>query len=367
MNRILLSIIRKEFHHILRDPQTLVIIIIQPIIMLFLYGYAITLDMKQIEIAITDYSKTPQSRQLIHQIESTSFFKVTAFDIPERGFDRLFKERKARCALIIPSDFARSLHSKQNTKIQLLVDASDPNAANYIYKYLLQINARFTFKNNPHLVQPFLMEPRILYNPDLKAHNFFVPGLIAIIMLLISSLLTSIAIVREKERGTMEQILVSPVRPLQILVGKVIPYILIAFLDGVLIVALGHLWFRVPIIGSGLFLAATLILYVLTGLSFGLLVSTITDSQRMAMLTTLMATILPTIMLSGFIFPVASMPKIFQYLSITIPATHFLEIIRGIMLKGNGLADLTRQVLFLFGISFFLLLLSVKKFRTTLE
>jgi ABC-2 type transport system permease protein len=367
MNRLLLSIIKKEFRHILRDPQTLWIVIAMPVVMLFLYGYAITLEMKQIEVAVTDYSKTPQSRQFIEHLLATDFFRVTAVDVPATNFERIFKERKARCIVVVPADFARSLNSQTETKIQLLVDATDPNAANYIQKYLMQIGSRFTFENNRFLAQPFVLEQRIFYNPLLKAHNFFVPGLIAVILLMISALLTSIAIVREKEMGTMEQILVSPVRPLQIIIGKVIPYTLLAFLDGLIIVAIGYLWFKVPLNGSVLFLAGTLVIYILTGLSFGLLVSTIAESQRTAMMAAQLATILPTIMLSGFIFPVASMPDIFRYMSLVIPATHFLEIIRGILLKGNTFGDLSAQIGYLLLITLFLIVVSVKKFRTNLE
>lgn len=367
MNRLLLSIIKKEFRHILRDPQTLWIVIAMPVVMLFLYGYAITLEMKQIEIVVTDYSKTPQSRRFIEHLLATDFFRITDVDVPLTNFEQIFKERKARCILAVPRDFARSQNSRPETKIQLLVDATDPNAANYIRKYLMQIGSRFTFENNRFLIQPFVLEQRIFYNPLLKAHNFFVPGLIAIILLMISALLTSIAIVREKEMGTMEQILVSPVRPSQIIIGKVIPYTLLAFLDGLLIVSIGYLWFKVPLHGSLLFLEGTLILYILSGLSFGLLVSTVAESQRTAMMAAIMATLLPTIMLSGFIFPLASMPDIFRYLSMIVPATHFLEIIRGILLKGNTVLDLSVQIGYLLLITVFFIVVSVKKFHTKLE
>lgn len=367
MNKILLSIVKKEFYHIRRDPQTLWIVIAMPIVMLFLYSYAITLEMRQIEIVITDQSKTPESRQYIENILSTDFFRLVRFDVPPQDIEQVFKRREAKCALIIPASFARDLKTKLDTKIQLLVDASDPNAANYIQKYLMQVNAGFERQNNRFFVQPFSVEPRIFYNPALKAHNFFVPGLISVIILLISALLTSIAIVREKENGTMEQILVSPVRPAQIIIGKVIPYTLLAFLDGMLVLTIGHLWFRVPIMGSPLLLMGALVIYILTGLSFGLLVSTLTGSQREAMLVTVLATILPTIMLSGFIFPIASMPVLFRYFSWIIPATHFITIIRGVMLKGNVLGDLSVQISALVAITGFMLALSMKKFKTRLE
>lgn len=367
MNQILLSIIKKECWHILRDPQTLVIIILMPLFMLFLFGYAITLEMKDIDTAIIDHSKSPQSRHLIEKIVSTDFFNVTDIDASESQIEEIFFHRKARCVLVIPTDFTSSLQTNMRTKIQLIIDASDPNAANFINNYFSQLSMLYNYENNPRLSMPFSVEPRLFYNPDLKAEYFFVPGLIAVIILLISALLTSIAIVREKEVGTMEQILVSPVYPIQIIIGKVIPYTLLGFFDSILVLLVGHFWFGVPIMGSIGLLLIALIIYILTGLSFGLMISTITNSQQIAMLAALLSTILPTIMLSGFIFPIKSMPLIFQYISKVVPATHFLEIIRGIMLKGNTLFDLKVQLLYLIGLAGLLILVSVRKFSTKLE
>lgn len=367
MNIILISIMKKEFWHILRDPQTLIIIILMPTIMLFLFGYAITLEMQEIETALIDFSKSPQSRKFIERILSTDFFKITAVDIDYSDVEQIFHERQARCILIIPEDFAVDLQKESHIPVQLLIDASDPNAANYINNYFTRISTSYNFEDVRGAVIPMKIEPKLLYNPDLKSSYFFVPGLIAVIILLISALLTSIAIVREKEVGTMEQILVSPVHPIQIIIGKVVPYTILGFMDSLLILFIGNTWFQVPIHGSLLFLSIALIIYILTGLSFGLLISTITESQRIAMMAALVSTILPTIMLSGFIFPVSSMPEIFQYVSKIIPATHFLEIIRGIMLKGIGLKELYMQTFYLVIISVFLIVMSIRKFSTNLE
>ncbi len=367
MNSILISIVYKEFRHILRDPQTFTIIILMPVIMLFLFGYAITLEMQEIKTVLVDHSKTPQSRQYIENILASDFFEITALDVSYEQIETLFKQRQARCALIIPHDFGRTVQTERSSNIQLLVDASDPNAANYINKYLSQVNYRFNRQQNDVSIVPFTVESRMLYNPNSRSVYFFVPGLIAVILLLISALLTSIAIVREKEMGTMEQILVSPVHAYQIIIGKVIPYTVLGFLDSLIILVAARLWFHVPMEGSILLLAAGLIIYILTGLSFGLLISTVTDSQRVAMMGALLSTILPTIMLSGFIFPIKSMPVLFQWVSKIIPATHFLEIIRGIMLKGIGVETLYVQIGYLILIATVLIALSVKKFSTTLE
>ncbi|MBD3223631.1 MAG: ABC transporter permease subunit [Caldithrix sp.] len=367
MSKVLLSIIRKEFWHIMRDPQTLTIIILMPVVMLFLFGYAITLDMKEIDTIIIDQSKTPQSRQFIEQIVATDFFQLVAVDINPDRIETYFQQRKARCALIIPNDFGRAVQKQPATGLQLLVDASDPNAANYIHKYFTQQVFRYNQSINDISIIPFQVESRMLYNPNLRSAYFFVPGLIAVILLLISALLTSIAIVREKELGTMEQILVSPVHPFQIIVGKAIPYTVLGFLDSLIILIVARFWFDVPMEGSIVLLGMALILYILTGLSFGLLISTVTHSQRLAMMAALLSTILPTIMLSGFIFPIKSMPVLFQWISNIIPATHFLQIIRGIMLKGIGFMELYSQMGYLVLLAVLLIALSVKKFSKTLE
>jgi drug efflux transport system permease protein len=367
MNKTLLSIIRKEFRHIIRDKQTLIILFIMPVLMLFLYGYAITLEMKNIKTVIVDLSKTPQSRAFVDNMQANDFFKVVDMNISYDQYESVFQTRKAQCIVVIPQDFSRSLAQRPQTKIQLLIDASDPNAANFINNYLNIISASYNLEQNRNLVQSISLEPRLLYNPDMKSAYFFVPGLIAVIALLICALLTSIAIVREKENGTMEQILVSPVKSMHIIIGKVIPYMVIGYLMALMILVIGHFWFQVPIYGSFLLLNVILLLYVLTGLSFGLLISTQTNSQQIALMITLVSTILPSFMLSGFIFPIASMPQILQYISNLIPATHFLIIIRSIMLKGVGIAELTTQIAALSVVAFVLLMISMRKFQTHLE
>lgn len=367
MNKTLKSIIQKEFKHIMRDRQTVVILFLMPMLMLMLYGYAITLEMKNIKTAIIDLSKSAQSRAFTENLLANNFFKITANNVPYEKFETLFQNRTAQCIIVIPHDFAQTLTKQPQTKIQLLIDASDPNAANFINNYLNVIAMQFNMEQNRDLVQSITLEPRLLYNPDMKSAYFFVPGLIAVIALLICALLTSIAIVREKENGTMEQILVSPVKPMYLIVGKVIPYMLIGYLMAVMILVIGYFWFEVPIYGSVFLLNIVLMLYVLTGLSFGLLISTRTDSQRTALMITLVATILPSFMLSGFIFPINSMPVILQWISNVIPATHFLVIIRGIMLKGVGFMELITQIAALSFIAVFLLLVSIRNFSTHLE
>jgi len=367
MHGILKSIIKKEFIHIIKDPQTLLVIFIMPILMMILYGYAITLEMRKIPTIITDRSNTLQSRTLIKKISSSGFFKTREIIVTEQNIDKIFQKREARCIIVIPDDYSRQLQYAQEVKLQVLIDASDPNAANFINNYLSIITTQLNKELNGYLPVPFVLVPRFLYNPDLRSANFFVPGLVAIILMLVSALLTSIAIAREKENGTMEQILVSPITPIQIIIGKVIPYILIAFLSGLIILGMGVFLFKVQFSGSVPALLAAMIIYIFTGLSFGLLISTIAQSQRIAMIMTLLTTLLPTVMLSGFIFPVESMPLIFRIISQIIPAKHFVTIIRGLMLKGITIFDLWQQILFLILLSSLLLLVSTKKFKNTLE
>ncbi len=366
MNRILLSIVRKEFIHITRDVQTLVIAIIMPVMMLFLYGFAINMEMKQIDVGISDLSATPQSRKIIERLASTNFFNITVINPAYKNYEELFKFRKVRALIVIPQDYARKLALKHKVRLQLLIDASDPNAANYINNYFSTVAFSETLDINRRKVNLFSVEPRILYNPDMRSANFFVPGLIAIILILVSALLTSIAVVREKENGTMEQLMVSPVCAHQIIIGKVLPYTFLGYINGVMILMLGSLIFNVHINGSIILIGVIMLIYVLTGMSFGLLISTTTESQQIALMTTLMLTILPTVLLSGFIFPIKSMPEILQYVSYILPATYFLEIIRGIILKGGGMAELYRQTLILAGITIFLLGLSIIKFKKSL-
>ena len=367
MSNILTSIVRKEFMHIWRDPQTLMIILVWPVLMLLLFSYAITLEMRGIPTALVDNSDTPASRHLIESISSSGFFSLVAQDVLPTEYEELFQRQTASCLIVIPADYAESIVEDQFTAVQVLIDASDPNAANFIQNYLGSVLMQVSAEQSGGIPLPFTLAPRFLYNPNLESTYFFVPGLIAVILLLISALLTSIAIVREKEKGTLEQILVSPARARQIILGKVIPYIVLGFIDGVIVLTMGVLWFNVPLRGDLWQVLLSMLLYISTGLSFGLLISTVARSQQTAMMLALMATILPTIMLSGFIFPIDSMPLLFQYLSRVVPATHFLEIIRGIMLKGIGLSLLWKQVLYLLLLTLFLLIVSVRKFRTVLE
>ncbi len=358
-------IIRKEFIHIRRDFRTLVIVIIMPVVMLFLYGYAINMEIQNIDLVVLDRDQSPESAALVRKFEGSKFFTVYHYNGPESQVEAFFNERAARMILMIPAGFSKNLGRQLRSDVQVLVDASDPNAAQAIRNYA---NAVFqTFNAGLGSRGVFEIETAIWYNPALKSAYFFVPGLAALILMMISALLTSIAIVREKETGTMEQILVSPVRPIEIIMGKVIPYILLAFIDLLIILIIARFVFDVPFVGAIGFLLAASLVFIFTALSLGLIISTRAATQQVAMMAALIMTLLPTVMLSGFIFPISSLPKILQMITYIVPATYFLVIIRGIMLKGNTLPQLLPQIMILAGISAILIIASAKKFKTTLE
>lgn len=367
MRRRLLAIIRKEFTHIFRDWRTLLIIILMPILMIVLYGYAITLDMRNIVFGVIDDARTPESRALVEAFAENGFFRPLGRELRRDEIEHVFMRRDALLVIVIPGEFSDALQTGTGARLQLLIDASDSNVGIFVSNYAEQVLQLFNARMNGSLPVLYDIAPRILYNPDMNSTHFFVPGLVALILMLISALLTSIAITREKETGTLEQILVSPVHAREIILGKVLPYVILGLLNAAIILVSARLLFDVPMRGNLLLLGLLSLVFVFVALSFGLMISTVARTQLLAMFMTLMATILPTIMLSGFIFPITSMPTVLQYLANILPATYFLTIIRAIMLKGVGLAELWPQALILTGLGVLLLANAIRRFRMRLE
>lgn len=365
MSSRIIPIIRKEFIHIRRDFRTLIIIFFMPVFMLLMYGYAINMEIQNIDLAVIDHSNSPASRELVAAFQGSRFFTLTDFGGSESGIEKLFQQRQAKAALIIPPDFSRTINGPLPAAVQVLIDAGDSNTAQLIQNYINGVLQ--TYNAGRGVAAPFEVRTTIRYNPGLKSAYFFVPGLVALILMMISALLTSLTIAREKETGTMEQILVSPIRPIEIIIGKVVPYIFLAFADGILILLVARFWFNVPVIGDLVLILVACLLYVCVALAFGLLISTRARTQQVAMMGALMGTLLPTVMLSGFIFPIASMPKVLQLVTYLIPARYFLPVIRGVMLKGNTIFHLWAQIgaLVLMGIVF--LAISAKRFKMRLE
>lgn len=365
--RRVVAIARKEFLHILYDFRTLFIVFLMPMVQLVMFGYALNMEIEEVELAVADQSNTPASRQLVEAFRGSSFFRLQPGAGGAAEAEVLFATHQARAVLIIPADFVRRLEREPEAPVQLLVDAADANAATLIRNYCEQLVLEFDQRRGARPPAPFEARPAILFNPDLRSSFFFVPGVMAMILVMISALLTSVAITREKETGTLEQLLVSPVRPWEIVLGKVLPYIGLAFLDAALILGVALLLFAVPFRGSLPLLVGLTTLYVLTALSLGLLISTRARTQQVAMMAALTATLLPTVMLSGLIFPIASMPRPMQMVSLLIPARYFLLIVRGVLLKGSTLAQLLPPTLALAAMTLVLLAVAVRRFSAKLE
>ena len=363
----IIAFIRKEFLHILHDPRTLSIVFLMPVVQLIIFGYALNMEIRNVNMAVVNYSNSPAARHLIEQFTGSKFFNLFLYQGRHSDIEDLFKDRKAKVVMVIPEDFDRQLLRNPKIPVQFLFDASDANAATMINNYCNQILMNYNLKSAGNSVLPFDIRHTIYFNPNLKSSHFFVPGLIALILIMISALLTSVTMAREKETGTMEQILVSPVRPREIIIGKVLPYILLAFLDGALILIIAVFVFEVPFEGSLVLLILLSVLYIITALSMGLLISTIAPTQQVAMMVALVATLLPTMMLSGLIFPIASMPKVLQYITYIVPARFYLLIVRGILLKGSGFVHLLTPSVILAVMSFLLLNISARKFSLNLE
>ncbi len=352
------AVAMKEMQHILRDPRTLTILVLMPLLQLIIFGYALNMELRQVPIVIVDKAMNPESRRVTESFDNTRYFSQKQVPGAELDPEAVLRSSQAQAVLIIDKDFGRT-----ERKLLLLVDASDPNNAQLIQAYAQGIVQSLASTASA----PIRLIPLVMFNPDLKSAYFFVPGLIAMILVMICALLTSISITREKELGTLEQILVSPVSAIEILLGKILPYIFLALLDGFLILMVGMLLFHVPFLGNALIFLAFTFLYVVTALCLGLLISTVAKTQQAAMMMAMAATLLPTLMLSGFMFPIASMPLILQKLTYIVPAKYFLQIIRGIMLKGNGISELWSAGLSLAGMSFFILVLAVKRFSLRLK
>jgi ABC-2 type transport system permease protein len=366
-HKITFAIARKEFLHIIHDPRTLAILFLMPIIQLLMFGYAMNLEIQNVNLAVIDFAKSTHSRLLIEEFKGSKFFSGLFLNEKTTEIDRIFKSRQAHAVMIISEDFDKNFKRSTVTPVQFIIDASNANAAALIQNYCTQVLTNFNIKFNKKLPLPFDVRPQILYNPDMKSAYFFVPGLIALLLIMVSALLTSIAITREKEMGTMEQILVSPVNPRQIILGKVLPYIVLAYIIGTVILTIAFFIFNVPFRGNIILLMVLSLVYITVALALGLLISTIARTQQVAMMIALIATLLPTLFLSGFIFPIDSMPKVLQYISYLIPAKYFLFMVRGIILKGSNLYHLLQPTIILILMAFVLLTISIKKFSLKLE
>jgi ABC-2 type transport system permease protein len=364
MNKIK-QLAHKELRHILRDPRSLLIAILMPILMTLLYGYAINLDIKNIRLAVIDFDKSVESRELISKYFKSGYFLPSEKPADILDPEVILKSGDAIAVLIIREGFAVAVNQFSRYELGMLIDGADANSASAAASYSNIILAQYLKSRLPIGFKPpgITITPRVLYNPDLKSSHFFVPGLIAIILMMISALLTSVTIAREKETGTLEQLITAPVTSRQIIIGKVIPYIGLALLDGILVLIFAVFHFGVPFVGSSLLLLFFGLIYIIAALSIGILISTLVNTQQLAMMAAQLVTILPSVMLSGFIFEIKNMPTILQFITYIIPARYFLLIIRGVMLKGSELNILWVEGSFLIIVSILLLSIAASRFK----
>jgi ABC-2 type transport system permease protein len=376
INPRLTSLIRKEFIQIVRDPRTLYLIFAIPVVQLFLLGYTATTDVRNVPLAVFDQDRSAPARRLIDAYRAADYFRV-AYDVSsEDELRRLIDNGKARAGLIIPPDYSRKLEGGQTATVAFVLDGSDPNiastslAAAELIGRALATDLTLERLNRAGMAGSFAqaieVRARVWYNPDLVSAYFMVPALVGIILQLLATMMTSTAIVRERERGTIEQLIVTPIRSWELILGKIIPYVLLSFFDTLEILVVGTLWFHIPIRGNlGLLLLLSAI-FLVGSLGIGLFLSTIARTQQEAMMLTWF-TLLPTIFLSGFMFPLSAMPPVLQAVSYVIPLRYYLIIIRSIVLKGVGASALIPEIVALTLFSTFVMTAAALRFRKRLD
>jgi ABC-2 type transport system permease protein len=359
----------KEFYHIFRDKRTMLVLFGMPLAMMLLFGFVITNEIKDVRIAVLDRSKDEVTREIVSRLVSSGYFKLYDNLNDDSEIGKVFRRGIVKEVVIFEPNFGRKLEKERQANIQILADASDANFANLITNYTSAIIRNYVNEANHQQSMPYQIVPevRMVYNPELKGVYLFVPGIMAMILMLISALMTSVSIVREKELGTMEVLLVSPLKPLQIIIGKVMPYVTLSFINAIIIVILGYWVFGLPVQGNIVLLMSECLLFIILALSLGILISTSTESQQIAMMLSMVVLMLPTILLSGFIFPIENMPTILQWLCALMPPKYFIIILKNIMLKGTGLAYVWKETLIMIGFIVFFIVVASKKFKVRLE
>ncbi len=353
--KTLRPVILKEFRQIRRDPTSLGMLLVLPAALIILVGYALNFDVKHVPLMILDQSRTPESRDFIAMFQHSEYFSQVGYSTTYREIEEGFLGGKAKIAIVLTPDFGRNLLAGRQTKVQLLVDGADANTAGQAMGYAVRMIMDYSStiilqtmrRSGREAYTPIQLQPRIWYNPDLETSRFLVPGLIGFIIMLTGVIATSLTVVREKERGTMEQIMVSPLRPIQVIMGKTLPYMAIALVSATFILVLGYLLFDIQVKGSILLLYAGITMIILGSLGQGLLISTVTESQQVAFMVSVFSSLLPSFLLSGFVFPIASMPVVLQVFSNIAVAKFFLIVVRGVMLKGVGFEAVWEQFVFM--------------------
>jgi ABC-2 type transport system permease protein len=377
-------LIRKEFLQLRRDRKMLPIVLIAPVIQLILLGYAANLDVSHVPTAVMDRDKTAVSRELTERFFATNYFdRAAGLSSPEAAEDALVSG-EASAVIVIPSDFSRDLLRGEAVQLQLLVDGANSTVGTAVLNYANVIVQEYQRElmgrgygaaagtdgasgtaaaagGAPQI--PVRAAPRVWFNPELESKNFMVPGILALLLMVITMLLSSLAIVKEKELGTLEQLNVTPLKPREMIIGKLIPFVIIGFVDVLLVIAVSRFLFRVPFEGSVALLLAMSLLFLATTLGLGLLISTVSNNQQQAMMTSVFFVMVPMFFLSGFAFPIESMPQSIQYITYLLPLRYFFVIIRGIFLKGAGLAVLWDEALALLVFGLAILSLAAARFK----
>lgn len=372
--KTILHLLRKEFSQFKRDRSMIAIVMLAPMIQLIILGYAANMDVRHIPMLVVDMDNSYHSRELTRSFTNSGYYSVVNYVESIDEIDRYLDRGEAGVALVIPKNFGGDVYAERRPQVQLVVDGSETNTATTGINYASMIITRYSqnilidrmdrLSGVPGIsVSRVIPEIRIWYNPELESRNFMIPGIVGMLLMVVTINLTSLSIVKEKEIGTYEQLVVTPVRSYQLLAGKTIPFMLIGIADVVLVVSVAFLLFGIPVKGSIVLLFALSLLFLLTTLGLGLFVSTISRTQQQAMMTSVFFVMLPMIFLSGFVFPIENMPVLFQKISYLLPLRYFFEILRGIFLKGTGIADLWDQALLLALFGGVIFSVSVLRFR----
>lgn len=362
-----LSFVKKEMLHIWRDRRTLFILFGMPVAQIMLFGFALSTEVKNAGVAVLDPSNDEETRAIIAKLDGSKYFDITTMLQSPRDIPSQFQKGTVKLVLVFPHHFAENLRHGNSAGLQLIADATDPNVATTITQYASAIINHYQQERfNVLLPHKITTEVRMMYNPQLLSAYNFVPGVMAMVLLLVCTMMTSIAIVREKENGTMEVLLASPLPPLMVIVAKAVPYLLLSVVNIASILALSVWVLQVPIAGSLALLVFESTLFTITALSLGLFISTVTASQQVAMMISLVGMFLPTLMLSGFMFPIENMPVPLQVMSHLVPARWFYQIARDVMIKGLGFAAVWKETLILLGMTILLLVVSLKKYKIRL-
>ena len=344
---------KKEVKQIRRDRRSFGILLFLPIFMLFMFGYALTFDVSHVKMAVWDQDKSSESREFSNQFFNTEYFDYREDLNSDQKIDFLLDSREVVVVMIIPSDFSKKLMRNEKSDVQFLIDGSNANEATTIQSYISLITqnysskyqSRFFERNGQKQILPLDIQSRVWYNPELKSSRYLIPGLVVYIMMIMAVISTAVSVVKEKEKRTMEQLIVSPVLPVELILGKTLPYLVMSILSTYFILTMGYLLFGASVVGNHLMLFFVVFVFLIGGLGLGLMISSVAENQAVAFLMATFVSVLPTILLSGFMFPIDSMAPLLQYISLILPARHFLKILREIIIKGSGVEAYWRELL----------------------